>query len=315
MKILITEPDYFYKDVQKLLEEIGEVKVIEASMTQLLESIEDIDIFLGSLELNINKKVIKLAKKLKIIGTPTTGLDHIDLKAAKERNINVISLKGDYEFIKEIDATFEHTIALMLSLIRKIPYAFESVKRFSWERKKYVGRELKHKTIGILGYGRLGRKVAKLCSHFKMKVIAYDLNNLDIKKDGFEFVPKAELFKNSDILSIHVPLEESTINLVDKEELALMKSNSLIINTSRGKIINDEALLEALENGKITGAALDVLSSENTQSHPHSNKLIEYARKHDNLIITPHIAGSTIESMRMTGLHIAKKVIETIKKK
>ncbi|MFX1256322.1 MAG: NAD(P)-dependent oxidoreductase [Promethearchaeota archaeon] len=311
---MITEPDYFYEDVQKLLQEVGEVKLIEASMTNLLESIEDIDVYLGSLELNLNEKVINIAKKLKIIGTPTTGLDHIDLTAAKNRNIKIISLKGDYEFIKEVDATFEHTIALMLSLIRKIPFAFASVKNNSWERKKFVGRELKHKTIGILGYGRLGRKVANICSHFKMFVIVNDLNDINIKKDGFEFVSKEELFRNSDILSIHIPLEESTVDLVDKEDLALMKSDSFIINTSRGKIINDEALLDALENGKIAGAAVDVLSTENTPSHPYSNKLIEYAKKHDNLLITPHIAGSTIESMRMTGLHIAKKVIEIIKK-
>lgn len=315
MKFLITEPDYFYEDIQNLFKEYGEVKIIDASMEKLLSSIKDIDVLLVSLELNINRKVIEMAKNLKIIGTPTTGLDHIDLKAAKENNIKIVSLKGDFDFLKKVDATFEHNIALLLTLLRKIPSAFDSVKKKSWERKKFVGYELKNKTIGILGYGRLGRKVAKLCSNFKMKVIANDLTDIDIKENGFQFISKEELFKRSDIISIHIPLEESTVNLIDKKEIALMKPGSWIINTSRGEIINEDALLDALQSGKLAGAAVDVLSSEFTPNHPHSNKLIEYAITHDNLIITPHIAGSTVESIRMTGLHIAKKIINIIKNK
>ncbi len=314
MKVLITETDYFGEDIQKMLQKLGKVKVIDTSMERLLESVEDIDILLIGLDLPIERKVIEKGKNLKAIGTPTTGIDHIDIKAAKEKNIKIISLKGEYDFLDKIHASFEHTMALMLTILRKIPYAFESVKNFSWERKKFVGYELKNKTIGILGYGRIGKKVANICLHFKMKVIANDINMEKIKDDGFEAVLKEELFKRSDIVVISVPLEENTINLVDKKEIFQMKDGSWIINTSRGRIINDYALLEALKSKKLAGAAVDVLSTENTASHPQSNKLIEYSRIHDNLVITPHIAGSTIESMRMTGRFIAEKVLKNFKK-
>lgn len=313
MKILITEADYFPKDVQEMLKELGDVNVIETNMNILIDSIRDIDILLIGLELNINKNVLDSANKLKIIGTPTTGLDHIDLNIAKEKGISIISLKGDYKFTDKIHASYEHTIALILTLIRKIPSAFDSVKNYSWERKKFVGHELKNKTLGILGYGRIGKKVAKICSQFQMKVIANDLSNERIKKDGFEAVTKKGLFQKADIVIICVPLEESTINFVNEKEISLMKNGSWIINISRGKILNEEALLQVLNNHKLAGAAVDVLSTENTPSHPFSNKLIEYAINHDNLIITPHIAGSTFESMRMTGYYIAEKVIKLIK--
>lgn len=313
MKILITETDYFCEDLQEMLQQIGDVKVIDTNMESLLESIESIDILLIGLEITINRKIIEKAKNLKIIGTPTTGLDHIDIKAANEKNIEIISLKGDFDFTDKIHASFEHTIALMLAIMRKIPFAFESVKNYSWERKKYVGHELKNKVLGILGYGRIGKKVAKICSQFQMKVIANDIDFEKIKNDGFEAVSKEELFRKSNIIIICVPLKESTINLVNKKEILLMKEGSWIINTSRGRIINEDALLEALKTEKLTGVAVDVLSTENTSSHPHSNKLIEYSRTHDNIIITPHIAGSTFESMSMTGNYIVEKILKFLR--
>ncbi len=313
MKILITEKDYFNEDIQEMLHQLGEVKVIDTKMENLLEFIENIDILLIGLEFTIDRNIIEKAKNLKVIGTPTTGLDHIDIEAANERNIKILSLKGDFDFTDKIHASFEHTIALMLTIMRKIPFAFESVKNYSWERKRYVGHELKNKVLGILGYGRIGKKVAKICTQFQMKVIANDIDFEKIKKDGFKAVSKEDLFRKSNIIIICVPLKESTINLVDKKEFLLMKGG-WIINTSRGRIINEDALLEALKTEKLTGVAVDVLSTENTSSHPHSNKLIEYSRTHDNIIITPHIAGSTFESMRMTGRYIAEKIINIFKK-
>ena len=313
LKILITEDDYFPYDIQEMLKEIGEVKVITTSIDSLIENIRDVDIIFIGLELNINRRILEIAENLKVIATPTTGLDHIDIETANKKNIKIFSLKGDFEFTDKIHASYEHAIALMLALLRKIPSAFESVKQFSWERKKFVGNELKDKTLGILGYGRIGRKIAKVCSQLQMNIIATDLSVQFIQNDGFKAVSKNDLFKDSDIIIICVPLKESTINFVNRKEFGLMKNGTWIINISRGKIVNEEALLEALYSGKLTGAANDVLSTENTPSHPQSNKLIEYARSHNNLLITPHIAGSTFESMSMTGLHIAKKVIKAFK--
>jgi D-3-phosphoglycerate dehydrogenase / 2-oxoglutarate reductase len=305
--ILITEEDYFHKSLQAKLAKIGDVQVIKPSA--LKQHIADADIILISLESKIDKPLIDKAKKLKIIGTPTTGLDHIDTDYAKTKGIEVISLKGDIKFLEDIDATAEHTIALLLSLIRKIPSAFNSVLNYSWDRKKFMGSELKYKTMGIIGCGRLGKKVAAIAQAFRMNVIYYDKN----PTNGFEFVSKEELLKKSDIISIHLPLEPQTVNYLSKGEFNLIKKGAILINTSRGKIIDEEVLLEALKNKKLAGAAVDVLATENTEYHPKTNKLIAYAKEHDNLIITPHIAGTTQESMHMTAEHIVEKVIKKVK--
>ncbi|RJQ17646.1 hydroxyacid dehydrogenase [Candidatus Woesearchaeota archaeon] len=305
MHIVITEPDiYSTKSIEKL-RDLGEVTLLHPSKKEVLQHIESANVLLIGLQLFVDEEIIEKGKKLKIIGTSTTGTDHIDIKKAEQQNISIVSLKGDLQILEQIDATAEHTIALMLALFRKLPDAYASVKEYRWERKLFVGHELKNKTLGILGFGRLGKKVAALGKAFGMKVMVHDKKQ--VTKE-YSSVSKNELFQTADIVSVHVSLEDDTVHLVSTKEFSLMKRGSWLINTSRGKIVDDDALLDALNSGKLAGAAVDVLSTENTPGHPKNNKLIAYARSHNNLIITPHIGGSTFESLDLTSSYLVEKI-------
>ncbi len=318
MKILVTEPESYGEKSIKILSTIGQLTVKKINNKQLEKIIEPYSILVIGHELNINSKIIKRAKHLKIIATSTTGIDHIDLNYAKKKGIQVISLKGQTKFLNHVYATAEHTMALLLALIRKIPWAFDEIRKNKWQRKKYFGSELHGKILGIIGLGRLGKKIAHYGLAFGMKVVAFDpyvdKKNMSILK--VDKLSKSSLLKNSDIIVVLPSLNPLTINLIDQKEFKLMKKNCILINTSRGKIVNENALLDALRNKKISAAAIDVLNTETRQNNPLlNNRLVNYARKNKNLLITPHIAGATAESLSKTSVFIANKIKNFVKKK
>lgn len=251
----------------------------------------------------VDKKVLNKYPKLEVVASPTTGLDHIDLKECKKRGIKVISLKEETEFLKTIPATAEHTMGLILSLVRRIPWAFDSVLSGEWDRESFKGRDLKDKTLVVVGYGRIGKMITKYAEVFGMKVYHGDRKE---KKALLKVLSKA------DIVTLHIPLEGNK-NYFDKKCFQAMKKGSYFVNTSRGGIIDEQALLEALK-GRIAGAALDVVQGE-----PEVNpELLEYALDNDNLLLTCHIGGCTVESMTATEKFIAEKVkkyVKTIRKK
>ncbi len=257
--------------------------------------------------------------RLKVIATPTTGLNHIDLEEAKKRGIKVISLKGHTGFLKDIPSTAEETVALMMALIRNLPWAFDDVKRGNWDRNQWRGHQFIHKTLGLLGCGRLGKIVAKYAKALGMRVLGTDPNvdALTMTRHGIEKVPMEKLFKESDIVSIHVALEKETHNLIGLKEFSLMKPGAYLINTSRGEIIDEKALLAALNSQKIAGAALDVLWNEVGGEHLKNNPLVEYARNsnRNNLLIVPHLGGATYEAMQVTEDFIADLVKKHFSKK
>jgi len=199
---------------------------------------------------------------------------------------------------------------LILAGIRKIPRAFESVKQREWDRNRFLGNELFGQRLGIIGLGRIGEKIAIYAQAFGMDVIAYDV--IPDKALKYPFVTMCssllECIEQSDILSIHVPLNDQTNKLIGKKELSLMKKNSFLVNTSRGAIVDDEALLAALTTKQIAGAALDVLEGEGVDDFVQENSLVCYASGNDNLLITPHIGGVTFQSWEKTELFIAEKV-------
>jgi D-3-phosphoglycerate dehydrogenase len=243
-----------------------------------------------------------------VIVTPTTGLNHIDLTEAEHRGVQVLSLRGETEFLEDVRATAEHTLALTLSLLRHVPEALSHVRGGGWNRDLFKGRELCGKTVGIVGYGRLGRIVARYLSAVGMHLLATDPN---IEKSSVEpnvrLVPLTELLQQSDLVTLHVNLCDETREFFGKTHFALMKQGAWFINTSRGELVDEEALLDALRSGRLTGAALDVLCDERSHgmdSHP----LVVYARGHDNLIITPHIGGYTTESIRKTECFLADRL-------
>ncbi len=276
----------------------------------LLSQVFSAEILWVRLRHRIDAEVMAAAPHLRAIATATTGLNHIDLEQAQRRGIRVISLCGQTDFLRHIYATAEHTLALLLSLIRRLPAAAEHVLNGGWNRDLFVGRELHGKTAGIVGYGRVGRMVAGHLGAFGMRVqVADPLIEQQVLDPGVEIASLDRLLKTSDVVSLHVALNQQTRGFFGAPEFALMKPQSWFINTSRGELIDESALLQALQTGRLSGAAVDVLGGEQS-SGMAAHALTQYARSHDHLLITPHIAGCTIESTEKTENFIAEKIAE-----
>lgn len=307
MRILNLEPDGYSADALKILQSHGDVVYGPLTRDDLLLALPSIDILVVRLGHQIDRKAIEAGKSLKAIVTATTGLNHIDIDAATERNIAVLSLKGEQEFLKTVHATAEHTMALMLALMRRLPFAHQSVMDGQWNRDLFKGGELEGKTLGILGLGRLGSKVAHYAKAFGMRVIAYDTDPSCVF-DGVETVNSAaDLARTSDIVSVHIPSNKHNRHFVNVHFLSAMRPGSRIINTARGDVLDQAALISALQSGHLSGAALDVLEEE-YQGSMGTSALVEYARGHHNVIITPHIGGATQESMHKTEIFMARKL-------
>jgi len=269
------------------------------------------------LETHVTKQLIDKMPQLKIIAVSTTGLNHIDTTYAKEKGVKIISLRGRRSFLKNVPSTAEESMALMMALIRNFPWAFDDVKRGRWDRERFRGNQLLDKTLGLVGYGRLGRLMARYAKSFSMNIIAHDPRITDsfITRHGIEPVSFMKLFREADIVSLHVVLNEKTHKLVNERHFKAMKPNAYLINTSRGEIIDEQDLSKALKEKWIAGAALDVLTNEsNKGDHLKNNPLIEYAKKNNNLLIVPHLGGATYEAMAVTEDFIAKLVTQYLKR-
>jgi D-3-phosphoglycerate dehydrogenase / 2-oxoglutarate reductase len=306
-KILLSESKDFSPIATKILSEIGDVFLEDLSKTELIDAIESVDILWVRIRHHIDEAVFKKAKNLKYIVSPTTGLNHIDIEAANQNGVKILSLKGEFEYLKNIRATAEHTIGLILALLRNIPEASKHTAGGLWCRDLFKGSELYGKTIGLIGFGRIGKIVAKYLMAFDLTVLATDTKCIEGDLSHVKFVTFPEILAKSDILSIHIDLNQESIGLFGKDTFSQMKKGALLINTSRGEVIQESCLLDALENKKLAGAALDVLCDEHL-GITKDNPLILYSRCYDNLLITPHIGGCTQESMESTEIFMAKKL-------
>lgn len=248
----------------------------------------------------VNADVLKQAPKLRVIGRAGVGVDNVDLAAATAAGVLVMNTPGGNAV-----SVAEHTIALMLSMARSIPQASASTKAGKWEKKKFLGSELRGKTIGIIGLGSIGREVVKRARAFEMRILAHDPYVIaQIAKDlGIQLVSLADLYKNSDYITVHVSLTPETDKLLNKEAFAQMKQGVRIVNCARGELLDEAALKEAVTSGKVAGAALDVFLKEPTDS---SYPLFAL----DQVIATPHIGGSTEEAQEIVGVRIAEQVVE-----
>lgn len=270
-----------------------------------------ITIFLSwVLGLHINKKVINAGNKLKMIATATTGLDHIDTSFAERKGIQIISLKGEHEFLDAITGTAELALGLMVILSRHIYPAIEAVRKGAWKREDSRGHSLSERTLGIVGMGRLGKIMARYGHMLGMNVLFADPH---VDKNAFPEYRKVSfdaLLQESDIVSIHTHLSKETIALFDKNAFEKMKPEAYLINTSRDKIVDERALIHALEAGNLAGYGTDVLSGEIDFGGkiPDAHPLWNYALTHPNVIIVPHIGGMTYESRVKTDIHIANKI-------
>jgi D-3-phosphoglycerate dehydrogenase len=283
------------------LKEKHEVDVIEFAPDKLLEAIPQYDVLIVRSAFRVTKEVIDSGTRLKIIAVAGVGLDKIDIEYATTKKIVVVNApRGSTDSVAEL------TIGLMLAISRKIPAADKSLREGRWDKNKLKGHELFHKTLGLIGFGKIGMEVGRRAASFGMKVVAYDpfISAEKVRAEGFESVGLDELLSVSDFVSIHSMLTLETKGMMDYERLSKMKKSAFIINASRGAIIKEVSLVRALEEGLIAGAALDVFEDE----PPHDTPL----RKFDNVIMTPHIAGSTYEAQIRAGMSIANDIIKAL---
>lgn len=309
-RILLAEKSSFsHKGIQSL-QQLGQLEAADLSQRELEARIGDYDVLVLRLGLRVDPAVLANAARLRAIVTPTTGTDHIDLAAAEHAGVAVLSLKGEREFLDQVYATAEHSFALLFSLVRHIPSAFEAVKRYDWRRDLYRGHELAGKVIGLVGCGRLGTMMVRYAQAFHMPVLVYDPYQKQLPA-GVEQVAQLDvLLQRSDIVSLHVPLNDETEAMLGADAFAQMRSGALLINTARGAVVDEAALLAALQSGKLAGAALDVVCDEHLIARGARNALIEYAKTKDNLILTPHIGGATFESVEKADLFVIRKLTE-----
>ncbi len=247
------------------------------------------------LKYKINKPFLNYFRNLKFILCNTTGIDHIDEEICKQKNIKILSLKNKKKFMKNINSTSELTFGLIISLLRKIPSAYNDVLKLKWRRNLFLGYDLYNSTLGIIGMGRNGLKIAKYAKAFGMKIQYFDKKKKNIK---FRYKSLNTLLKTSNIIVCTVNYDISTHNLINERNIKLIKKNAYLINTSRANIICEKSLLQALKKKKIAGAALDVLRDE--FDIKKSYQLINYARENNNLLITPHIGGANFDEWKLT---------------
>lgn len=293
MKIVLLEPLAISKEKlkgfsSKIIEmghEFVAYDTVEKNEDVLKERVKDADILIITNN-PLNGEVIRAAKNLKYISIAFTGYDHVDLQACKEKKVQVSNAQG-----YATEAVAELTIAMMISLLRNVIDCNEVVRK-EGTKNGLVGNELSGKTVGIIGTGAIGLRTAELLKTFSCNFLGYSRSESPRAKElKIQYVSLEKLLSNSDIVSLHLPLNEQTKGLLSKEKIGLMKKNALLINTARGPIIDSQALAEALNNGKIAGAGIDVFE---TEPPIPSNHPLFHAK---NTLVTPHAAFATEESM------------------
>ncbi|WP_252502495.1 phosphoglycerate dehydrogenase [Sporosarcina sp. Marseille-Q4943] len=270
----------------------------DLSKDELLERIKGFDALLVRSQTQVTREVIEAASNLKIIGRAGVGVDNIDLDAATEHGIIVVNAPDG-----NTNSAAEHTIAMLTALARKIPQAFNSLKNGNWDRKSFIGVELKNKTLGVIGLGRIGAEVAARAKGQRMNIIAYDpfLTEEKARKMGVGFGTVDDVLKAADFITIHTPLLKETKHLLNDEAFAKMKDGVQIINCARGGIIDEDALYGAIVSGKVAGAALDVFETEPFVDHP----LLTLPE----VIATPHLGASTVEAQESVAVDVSLDVV------
>ncbi len=292
MKILCITPIKHLEGVYQQLNSFGSVDYhpnLDSSSINGLTSSFDYDVIFC----NPNKQTYKLDQytlgKFKgTIVTASTGLNHIDMEYCKQNHIKILSLTKDYDLINNLPSTAELAFGLMSSMLRNISSSFDDVKNGGWDYDKFIGHQLKGKSVGIIGYGRLGKMMESYCRSFGMFTYLYD------PYEGFNDLDS--LIENSDIISLHVHVTDKTKYMIDKKFLTRIQNNSYIINTSRGEIVNEHDIIESLKNGKLKGYATDVIEDE--YNDRKNSPILNGVREGLNILVTPHVGGMTWEGQQ-----------------
>jgi len=298
MRILIAEP--LDTAAVKLLQQQPGWQVVVSSPKEYTEHLADADALIVRSSVMVTAEVLAIAPKLRVIGRAGVGVDNIVLPAATAAGVLVMNTPGGNAV-----SVAEHTIALMLSLARSIPRASASTKSGKWEKRKFMGTELRGKTLGIVGLGSIGREVVKRAAAFEMRIIASDpyVHSQTAKDVGVELVSLPALYSQSDYITLHTALTPESNRMLSTDAFAKMKKGVRIINCARGELIDEQALQEAMASGKVGGAALDVFETEPPDP---ADPILAM----DNFIGTPHIGGSTEEAQAIVGVRIAEQIVE-----
>ena len=281
------------------------------TQAELVKLIPDYDVLIMRVDPAINREILDAAKNLKVIGVCSVGLNHIDLDAAKEKGIQVINAPG-----LNGNAVAELTLSKMLDIARHtIPACYDVKVNKNWDKYKYVGSELRGKTLGILGFGRIGQRVGELARAFKMDVVAYDpyLPAHVFEEQHAKSMSIDDVLKVSDYVTIHMPLNEETKHLFNAHSISEMKDGAVVLTMARGGIVDEQAMCEALKSGKLGGYAADVLENElATGGLTEGATLDSPLFACDNFVVSPHLGAQTVDASRDIGAHIIAKVKEAL---
>ena len=299
-KILVADP--IGAEGVELLESRAEVDVKTGmNPPELLAIISEYDGLVVRSETKVTKEVIETAKLLKVVGRAGIGVDNIDLEAATSAGIAVVNAPTGNTV-----AAAEHTMALMLALSRNVPSAHQSLKSGEWKRSTFMGVEVRNKTLGICGLGRVGSEVARRAQSFDMKLVGYDpfVSPDYAKRMGIDLLSLEELLAQADFITLHTPLTDGTRNMIGAEQVALLKFGARLINVARGELVNEQAILNGLESGQLGGVALDVFAQE----PPQNTELVG----HPKVVVTPHLGASTEEAQREVAIEASEQVLAVL---
>lgn len=292
----------------KLRELLPNVKITEEHYDNetLMSKIDTMDVLVVRSATNVTGDFIEKGKNLKIIGRAGMGLDNIDTKMAKEKNIQVINTPGANSL-----SVAELVVSMILSLSRSIVRGTKGISEGKWEKKQLKGIELSEKTVGIIGFGNIGKLLSKILHGFSCDILVYDVFEIPentLKEYGVKQVSLEEIYRNSNIISLHVPKNDATYHMISEEQFEMMKEGTILINASRGGIVDEKALLKYLKNKKLYGAGLDVFEKEPPEGEFYSELL-----SLDNIVTTPHIGATTKEAQFRVGMDLVDRLVNAIK--
>tara|TARA_Y100000992_G_scaffold301367_1_gene272096 strand:- start:455 stop:1408 length:954 start_codon:yes stop_codon:yes gene_type:complete len=313
-KLLVMTPISHINGLEKIFKKYFILSKVENPTYKIIyKIIHDYDVIFTNPNMSkvyLSKEILQRAKKLKIICTASTGTNHIDLNFAKKNKIKILSLRNNYKIINKITSTAEHALALMMSSIRNINEATLDVKKGNWDYRPFIGRQMNNLVVGVVGYGRLGKMIVKFLTPLVKKIYIYE-KNFRIKSLNKKVmqVPLKKTLINSDIITLHIHADKNNLNFINKKTLKLLKKNVLIINTSRGEIVDEIDLVNFLKKNKDAKYSTDVVNGE--IQNKFNSKIYQYSKYSKQVMLTPHIGGMTSDAQDIAYKGITKKLIST----
>lgn len=308
MKIHINDP-LDENALKKLQNELPDVEITSEHLEKdvLKDKIKEIDVLIVRSATKVTKEILEHADKLKIVARAGMGLDNIDVDTAKLKGITVLNTPGQNSL-----SVAELVIGMVLDIYRHITRGTIGLKNEQWEKKQLEGFELSQKTFGIIGFGYVGKNLAQLLKGFQTNTLVYDVFEISAEEQknyNVRQVTLEELLQNSDIISLHIPKNEKTYHFISEPQIKMMKDGAVIINAARGGVLDENAVLKYLKNGKLLGVGLDVFEEE-----PPKGDLYKELFALQNVVVTPHIGASTKEAQERVGINIIDRVVEEVKK-